>query len=114
MLSALSSKEFFNFLNYDSSKEVWDIIDMIHRGSQNIEQERMTKVIHKVRVPIEYESHSHWWYSNIWILWGYIRNCLSNNYLIIKSWNQKTDSILNSKDGSAFVIFKKNLKEGDH
>lgn len=66
----------------------------------------MNRKIQEFGMPNEYESNYHIWYSTIGNLGGYIKKCIPNNYLRIKSLNQKYDLILNLKYSSAFVDFK--------
>lgn len=59
-------------------------------------------------MPNEDENHSLRKYSTIGTLGSYITTFVSNNNLRIKNWKHKFGPILNSKDSSDFVDFRKN------
>lgn len=104
---SLNLNQFLYVLNCNSAKEMCDALEMIYRESPSIEQEGMNTRGEDV----ECECFFHKCFSTFRNIGNNVRTFFANKYIRIKSWNQKPESTLKSRDVNVYSFQEKMKKE---
>lgn len=98
MISALSTREYNYVYNYFTSKEVYDIFEMIYEGSIEIKREKMNTIVQEVETPSDNEENFQRQFSNIKTFGNNFKNIVPNQYLRFKNWYSKSNSPFDFED----------------
>lgn len=93
---SLDENQFFNVHTYNSTKEIWDTLEIIHEVSPSIKQEE-TNTRGK-----EYEWFFYKCFSIFRMFENNIITFVANKNIRINNWNHKTNPTLKSKDGNVY------------
>lgn len=101
----LNENQFLYILKCNSAKEMWDTLEMIYGLSPSIKQNGMNTRDE------EDECFFHKCFSNFKNIWRYVRTFVSNKYIRVKNWNQKSDPILKLRNGNLYDFLGKIQEE---